>query len=154
MYFATVLLLMLVLPVASIGIEHFAMQSAAPVMLLVGRWFVFWCAGVRLLLAGVRQLLQPRFTTEHIFGIKGDEALPLVRELGVANFSTGIVGVVSLARPDFVLPVAIAAALFYGIAGIRHAIDGARSRNRMIAMVSDLFAFVVLAAYVVFAVAT
>jgi hypothetical protein len=119
-------------------------------MLLVGKWFVFWSAGVRLLLAGLRQFLQPRFTAEQIFGYKGDDALPLVQELGVANFATGVVGVVSLARPAFVLPVAIAATIFYGIAGVRHAVERTRTRNETIAMVSDLFAFLVLGAYVAY----
>jgi hypothetical protein len=34
-------------------------------MELVGKWFVFWAAvGVRLGLAGLRQILQPSFTAE------------------------------------------------------------------------------------------
>jgi hypothetical protein len=150
MYFLTVLLLMLVLPVGSIYAEHSYLHSAAPLMLLVGKWFVFWSAGVRLFLAGLRQFFQPRFTAEQIFGIKSDDALPLVRELGVANFATGVVGIVSLVRPGFALPVAIIAAIFYGIAGIRHVAESNRKRNENIAMISDLFVFVIFGAYVVF----
>ncbi|HSZ21764.1 MAG TPA: DUF6790 family protein, partial [Candidatus Sulfotelmatobacter sp.] len=108
------------LPVGSIYVEYSYLHSTAPLMLLVGKWFVFWSAGVRLLLAGLRQFFQPRFTAEQILGIKSDDALPLVRELGAANFATGVVGIASLAKPSFTLPVAIAAAIFYGIAGIRH----------------------------------
>ena len=147
MYFLSVLLLMLVLPAGSVWVEHSHFHSVAPLMLLVGKWFVFWCAGVRLALAGLRQFFQPRFTSEQIFGIASDDALPIVRELGVANFATGVVGIASLAKPGFVLPVAIAAAIFYGIAGFRHLGDRDRNRNQTIAMASDLFAFVVFAAY-------
>ncbi len=150
MYLLTVLLLMLVLPAGSIYAEYSFFQSTAPLMLLVGKWFVFWSAGVRLLLAGLRQFFQPRFTAEQIFGIKSDDALPLVRELGVANFATGVVGTISLAEPSFTLPVAIAAAIFYGIAGIRHVAQSDRNRNENIAMMSDLFVFLILAAYVAF----
>jgi hypothetical protein len=108
---------------------------------------VFWSAGVRLLLAGLRQFFQPRFTAEQILGIKSDDALPLVRELGAANFATGVVGIASLAKPSFTLPVAIAAAIFYGIAGIRHVAGSDRTRNENIAMISDLFVALILALY-------
>ena len=73
-----------------------------------------------------------------------------MRELGVANFATGIVGMVSLAQPGFVLPVAIIAAIFYGVAGIRHVAERERTRNESIAMVSDLFGFLVFVAYIGF----
>ena len=152
MYLLTVLLLMAVLPIGSIGAEHFFFHPAVPLMLLVGKWFVFWAAGVRLFLAGLRQFFQPRFTAEKIFQIKGDDALPLVRELGVANFATGIVGMASLAKPSFVLPVAMIAAIFYGIAGVRHVAEKRRTGNENIAMISDLFVFLVFSAYVGFVV--
>jgi hypothetical protein len=142
---------MAVLPIGSIGAEHFYFRSAAPLPLLVGKWFVFWAAGIRLFLAGLRQFFQPRFTAEHIFQIKGDDALPVVRELGVANFATGVVGIASLAKPGFVQPVAIIAAIFYGVAGVRHLAEKGKAVNEKIAMVSDLFVFLIFATYVGFA---
>ena len=147
MYLLIVLLLMLALPVGSIYVEYSYLHSTAPLILLVGKWFVFWSAGVRLFLAGLRQFFQPRFTAEQILGIKSDDALPLVRELGAANFATGVVGIASLAKPSFTLPVAIAAAIFYGIAGIRHVAGSNRTRNENIAMISDLFVALILALY-------
>jgi hypothetical protein len=150
MYLSTVLLLMVVLPIGSIAAEYFYFQSPLPLMLLVGKWFVFWGAGIRLFLAGLRQFFQPHFTAEEIFHIKSEDALPLVRELGVANFATGIAGITSLAKPGFVLPVALIGAIFYGIAGIRHMTDKARSFNQNIALASDLFIFLVFAAYLGF----
>jgi len=150
-YFLSVLLLMLIAPVGSIWAEHTHFHSAAPLMALAEKWFVFWSAGVRLTLAGVRQSFQPRFTSEHIFGIKGDDPLPFVRELGVANLATGVVGLLSLWQPSFVLPVAISAAIFYGIAGVRHVMHGAKTFNEAIAMVSDLLIALVFVAFIVWA---
>jgi hypothetical protein len=150
MYLIAVVLLMLVLPVCSIYAEQSYLHNTMPLLLLAGKWFVFWSAGVRLLLAGLRQFIQPRFTATEIFDIKSDDVLPLVRELGVANFATGVIGILSIANPSFVLPVAIAAGLFYGIAGIRHVAGKHRSANENIAMVSDLFVFLVFAAYVAY----
>jgi hypothetical protein len=152
LYFLSVLLLMVIFPVISIAIEHFFFHGTIPLMSLVGKWFAFWGAGVRLVLAGIRQYFQPRFTAQQIFGHSSDEPLPIVRELGLANFATGTVGVLSLLKPGFVLPISIAAAIFYGVAGIRHATDKHKNQKQQFAMATDLLAFVVFIAYIVFAV--
>jgi len=141
---------MLLLPIGSIGVDHFCFHASAPPMLLVGKWFVFWSAGVRLFFAGLRQFFQPGFTAHEIFHIKGEDALPLVRELGVANVAIGVVGIASVAKLSFVLPVAIIAAIFYGIAGIRHFAEKGRTRNESVAMISDLWVSLVFAAYIGF----
>ena len=77
-----------------------------------------------------------------------DEALPIVRELGMANVATAVVGLLSLAIPSFTLPAAVSAGIFYGVAGVRHAKERTRSLNENVAMLSDLFLFAVLAAFV------
>jgi hypothetical protein len=145
LYLAVVALTMFLLPTLSVAIELGV--HPAPVMLLVGKWYVFWAVGVRLAMAGVRQLFQPEFTAREIFHVRGDEALTLVRELGVSNFAVGLVGLAAIAVPTFVLPSAITAGVFYGVAGARHVLESGRSRNETVAMVSDLFAFAVLAAF-------
>jgi len=151
MYFGVVFLLMLAAPIASILIEHSFLHSAAPVMSLIGRWFVFWAVGARLAIAGLRQYFEPRFTAEQIFDLRGDDALPLVRELGIANFAAGTVGILSLLRPDFILPSALAATIFYGFAGFRHAVQSTRNAKESFAMATDLFGFAVLAVFSIYA---
>jgi hypothetical protein len=84
-----------------------------------------------------------------IFHATSDEVLPFVRELGVANFASGLVVLLSLWNASFVLPSAIYAAIFYGVAGIVHVTAHDRSRNENIAMASDLFIAAVLAICVV-----
>src|SRR5579872_30289 len=133
MYVATVALLTFILPIASIVVDHAAGATAAPWLALAGKWFVFWSAGIRLILAGLRQFFQPEFTATEIFNLKDDGALPIVRELGIANFATGIVGAVALAKPSFVPPVAISAAIFYGVAGLRHVMAAERTANETVA---------------------
>jgi hypothetical protein len=146
-YFFIVVLTMFIGPVASVLIDD-RISPGQPILFLVGRWFVFWGVGVRLSLAGLRQFFQPSFTATEIFHMKSAEALPLVRELGVANVATGTVGSLSLAFPNFVLPIAISSGIFYGVAGFRHMLERDRSRNENIAMVSDLFLFLVLTLFV------
>lgn len=146
LYIAVVALTMAVLPVISI-LGDSAAHPSVSLWLLVGKWFVFWGVGARLGLAGGRQVLQPAFTAKEIFHMDSDEALPLVRELGIANGATALVALFSLFAPTFVVPVAISAAMFYGAAGVRHVFEAHRSRNETIAMVSDLGMFVVLSAF-------
>ncbi|MFT3727852.1 MAG: hypothetical protein QM759_08525 [Terricaulis sp.] len=146
LYVAIVVLTMLVLPVGSIALEHPA--DTATLIGLIGKWFVFWSVGVRLGLAGVRQCLQARFTAREIFHMQTDEALPLVRELGVANIAIGAVGLAVLMAPSFILPAAIYASIFYAFAGFMHIQARQRSFNETLAMVSDVFMALVLAAYV------
>ena len=153
MYIAVVLLTMLILPAGSVWLDH-AAHPAAALMLLVGKWFVFWGVGVRLGTAGLRQMLQPGFTAREIFHMKSDEALLLITELGVSNVCAGAIGLLSLAAPGFVLPSALYAAIFYGVAGIRHVVQRGKSFNETLAMVSDLFIAVVLAAFAVFAISS
>ncbi len=145
MYLGVVLLTMLVLPAGSIAVE--LTQKDAPFWLLVGRWFVFWAVGVRLGIAGIRQISRPAFTAREIFDLSGHGAETLVIELGTANVGMGIIGIASLFVPSFVLPAAISAGLFYAVAGVRHAQAANRGRNENIAMISDLLAAIVLGAF-------
>jgi hypothetical protein len=149
MYIVVVALTMLILPIVSIAIDLGIHSGASPVIFSIGRWFVFWGVGVRLLLAGARQTLQPSFTAREIFHTTSDQVLPVVRELGLANFSASVVALLSLAIPSFVLPAAVSGAIFYGAAGVLHIAEPNRSRNENIAMGSDLGMAAVLIVFVV-----
>ena len=149
MYRLVTLVLMFVAPLASTALELMWWPSTGSgAAAVVGRWFVFWAVGWRLLLAGVRQIVQPRFTAREIFSIESDDVLPLVTELGVANLAAGVVGILAFWRPDFVMPVALYGAIFYAVAGLRHMREHDRSINETWAMVSDLFVAAVLGATV------
>jgi hypothetical protein len=89
MYFAFVVFLMFVLPVVSTAVEALWFNGSHGLMFLVGKWFVFWTVGLRLLLAGIRQVAMPRFTAESIFEIKDPAANAVVREVGFANLAMG-----------------------------------------------------------------
>lgn len=146
MYLTVIILLMAVLPIASIVVEY-AFFGGGDLVLLVGKWFVFWAVGIRLLLAGVRQTVNPEFTAREIFDIKDPAALITVQELGFANLAFGTLGVFSLFVPAWIPAAALAGGLFYGLAGVRHAMKAERNQTESIAMISDLFIFVILAGY-------
>src|SRR3984957_20173219 len=132
MYFSIVIALMLALPLISIVAQiiltdHGTLQGAA-YLIVVAKWYVFWAVGVRLSLAGLRQIFQPRYTAETILGLKGAESLFFVRELGFANVSMGSIGLASLFAPSWVPAAALVGALYYGLAGINHCFHRARNK--------------------------
>ena len=147
MYLAAILLLMFILPLGSIAAEASLSAVAPAALLLVGKWFVFWAVGVRLLLAGMRQIAKPVFTAETIFGVTDRKALPIVQELGFGNLAIAAMAIISVFKPTWIEPAAAAGQIFYGLAGLKHAINPARNRLQTVAMLSDLWIFVVLAAY-------
>ena len=149
MYVPMVIALMLVFPlisiVAQIVLTDHSALGAASNLAVAAKWYVFWAVGVRLSLAGLRQIFQPRYTAETILGLKGADSLFVVRELGFANFSMGSVGFASLFAPAWVTAAALVGALYYGLAGINHCFHRDRNKLQNLAMLSDLFAALVLA---------
>jgi hypothetical protein len=119
------------------------------VMPLIGKWFVFWGVGVRIFLAGLRQSIQPRYTAEKILGIKNDEQLIVVQELGFSNLSLGVLGILTILDRSWLLPAAIVGALFYGLAGVRHIFSKQRNSLENGAMISNIFLFIVLLCYLI-----
>ena len=116
-----------------------------------GYWFVFGrqvvCVlGCRHPTPSVRsaQIVQPRYTAETILGIKNEESHVVVRELGFANAAIAVVGIGSIIIPAWVTAGALAGGIFYGLAGVNHALRPHRNRLEVMAMISDLFVAVVL----------
>ena len=145
MYLAIVVLLMAVLPLGSVLIEHAV--NGMGMLELVGKWFVFWPVGVRLLLAGMRQIFTPAFTAKTIFKIEDPSVFHIVQELGFGNTAIGLLGILTLFAPDWIIPAAITGAIFYGLAGIGHILSKERNGMKTIAMVSDLAISALLAIF-------
>jgi hypothetical protein len=144
MYALIVIALMLVLPIGCAIYEVFHSNHGIFAFGLLLKWLVFWAVGVRLLLAGLRQMLQPGYTAEVVLGIKGDDCRRVIRELGFGNMAIGSIGAGSLLNDGWLLPAAIAGAVLYGLAGVNHFLHKARGMNENVAMVSDVLVAVVL----------
>jgi hypothetical protein len=142
-YIIVVTAFMLVLPLLSIAIEA-STHHGVPIAFLVAKWFVFWAVGMRLLVAGMRQIVQPRYTALQILGIKNEESHFVVRELGFANVALGVVGAGSIIADSWLMAGALAGGIFYALAGANHALRAHRNRLENMAMVSNLFVAVVL----------
>jgi hypothetical protein len=148
MYLISIALLLFILPTCSVIFELLLSHGQADVVLLVGKWFAFWAVGVRLFLAGVRQVAQPEFTAKTIFEIEDSVSFAIVREIGFGNLAMGALGLVSLIVSGWVVPAAFVGGLYYGLAGLGHLVRGHRNFAGRTAMISDLLMFVVLAAFV------
>jgi hypothetical protein len=149
-YLILVILLMLVLPVISIISEYSMTDKQISLIELGGKWFVFWSIGLRQFTAGIRQSTKPSFTAETIFNITNKESFVIVKELGFANICLGSIGIISLFLPGWLMASAFAGGLFMGIAGINHMVKKPAGLNEWIAMGSDIFIAVIMAAYIIF----
>lgn len=133
MYAFIVIALMLVVPliciVAQVLSQHGEITSALALP-IIAKWYVFWAIGVRLSLAGLRQIFQPRYTAETILGVKSADSLFLVRELGFANAAMGSAAMGSLLAPSWGCPAGF---------------DGRHHAQQNLALISDLFAAAILA---------
>jgi hypothetical protein len=119
--------------------------------MLVGKWFVFWTTGIRLFTAGISQSSNPAFTAR-IFKMKTQESYIVIRELGFANISLGVMGILSVINEHWRILAAITGSLFFGLAGIQHLFKKSDSSNEMIAMIGDLFVFIILLSYLISAI--
>jgi len=144
MYIAMLMGLMLIFPITSIALESFMHGHGVLDVAIVGKWFVFWAVGVRLLIAGLRQIVQPRYTAETLLGVKDPDAVLIVRELGFANTAIGSAGLGSIFLTAWTLPLAAIGAIFYALAGINHVTHKQRGKLQNAAMISDFFAAAIL----------
>jgi hypothetical protein len=144
MYIAMVIGLMVIFPITSIALELFMHGGGMLDVAIIGKWFVFWAVGVRLLIAGLRQIVQPRYTAETILGVRNPDVWLIVRELGFANTAIGSAGLVSIIVVGWTLPLAVIGSIFYGLAGINHMMHKQRNKLQNAAMISDFFATAIL----------
>ena len=94
-YIISVSVLTFVIPVIGYITENLA-KGTGLTFEPFGKWFIFSAVGLRLFLAGIKQVKDPGFTAKQIFHIESPESYPILRELGFANICFGLVGIVSL----------------------------------------------------------
>jgi hypothetical protein len=105
---------------------------------MLGKWFLFFAGGIRLFVAGIRQIIYPGFTAKKIFQLRTDESFPVIRELGFANLCLGAMGLLSLSFEDWRAPAAFTIGAYYVLAGLMHLIRRSTGINEKFAMITDL----------------
>ena len=142
--------MLLALPLLSI-IWEIIFEHETFTWMLIGKWFVFWTTGIRLFTAGISQSSNPNFTAR-IFKMETQESFVVIRELGFANISLGVMGILSVINDHWRILAAITGCLFFGLAGIQHLFKKSESTNEIVAMLGDLFVMIVLLSYLISAI--
>ena len=109
MYYAIVILLMAVFPIITTVWDR---STGAHWRDAASRWFAFWPVGVRLLLAGLRQVLKPDFTAKSLFGIIDPAVLSVVRDLGFGNLALAVPALLVPWQGGRIVPTALAGGFF------------------------------------------
>ncbi len=148
MYLVAVSLFMFLLPTISILSEIVVNKNHAALLALVGEWFIFWAIGIRLFTAGIRQIIKPGLTAEGILGIKDKSSWIIVRELGFANTSMGLAGIISLCQPSWRPAAALIGGLFLLLDGVQH-MTKERNFEENVAMYSDLAIGIIMTIYLI-----
>jgi hypothetical protein len=149
-YFVLVIAQTLVLPIVS-GIVELAVAGGDPILVL-GKWWVFWGVGTRLLVAGLAQI-SGRGPTARILGATEPtvQERQLTGELGMANIGMGLAGLLALV-PGWALPAGVAGGFFLLLAGFMHLAKFDKTPQEQLATWTDLvvgLAVMVLAIYTV-----
>jgi len=148
-YLYSTILLMLIFPTISILIDVGFIHSETNLISLIGKWFIFWAIGCRLLTAGLKQAFKPAFTAETIFRLKDKESFVIIRELGFANICTGLTAIISLMIPQWRIVIAFSGGLFFGLAGFIHLVRKHDNSNELIPMISNIFIFLIMGMYLI-----
>lgn len=145
-YLVSVTALTFVLPAIGFLAEH-CLTGRVLDLDLFGKWFIFSAVGLRLFLAGIKQVKNPEFTMKQIFHLDSRESIPILRELGFANICFGLVAIVSFFKPEWRIVSAFASGLYYGIAGVQHGLQKTSGINEKFALWTDLIIFIFLLIY-------
>ncbi|MBS1765001.1 MAG: hypothetical protein JSS90_08560 [Bacteroidetes bacterium] len=145
-YIVSVSVLTFVLPIIFLFSDNL-ISGSSPTFFLFIKWFLFSAVGLRLFLAGIKQIKNPAFTAKHIFHIDNTESFPILRELGFANICFGLVALISLFKPEWRIVSAFASGLYFGIAGIQHTLQQNSGVNEKFAQWTDLIISIVLFAF-------
>jgi hypothetical protein len=139
---------MIVLPIDA-NVIDLVTTPDANLVFLIGKWFVFFAIGARLFVAGIRQVTGPQFTAQTIFGIKDPAAEKPVTEIGFGNLSMGLIALLTIVFPSWLVPAAIAGGLYLGLAGLKHVANAGKNRTETIAMVTDLIMFAIIVIWLI-----
>ena len=148
-YFISISTMIFVIPIIGFLTEH-VIQNTQLTFALFGKWFIFSAVGLRLFFAGMRQSIKPSFTAKEIFHIEdAEQCFPIVRELGFANICFGLVGIISLFKPEWRIVCAFSSGLYFTLAALFHICRKSAGANETFALWTNLIIFGVLLIYLI-----
>lgn len=142
-YIVDVYLFTVLLPFIAICVE--AIRSDGRILAtVIEKWFLFFAIGMRFLLGGIRRTARIKFRTGKIFHIEKRKCCPVLRELGITNFSFGTVAVISFFIPSWRNITAFGSCLYYGAAAFSELLIKQAGMNHVFMLFSNVCIFLIL----------
>lgn len=150
LYEISIIIFFVLLPIVGSGFEVFILALGVGTTGVMFKWFVFSGVGLRLFTAGLKQVINPWFTAKEIFKAGDEKSFLIVREIGLANISMGLVGILSIYLSEFRFAAAMTGGLYFGLAGGLHLFNGKRSNEELFPMITDFYIALVLLILAIF----
>jgi len=145
-HFTQALIIMVFLPLISILIDIKKKGFSFDILI---KWILFWTIGFRSVTAGIVQIAFPSYTAKLIFELSGDDFYIVIRELGMANLSIGLVAMLSLKKQEWVNPISLIYITFFSLLSINHIYNFQAGMNELISLIFDVGVVVLLTFFLI-----
>lgn len=115
------IMVFLIIPIMCVLIDYFIYRKgndSSSKFDIICKWFVFWSLGISAVTAGLMQMFNPAYTA-NLLSISTNDFI-VIKELGYANFSIGLIAVISLKYEKFRQPAAISYGVFMLLCMLNH----------------------------------
>lgn len=117
---------------------------------LIGKWFIFWAAGVRPFFAGIKLVYRRWTAPAGFFYREMKENFLMIRQLGFAHIAIGVTGMLSLVNSNWRQIAGLAAAFFFGLSAVQHFFIKPVNGKEMAIMITDIMVFTIMLLYLFF----
>lgn len=136
---------MVALPVLSVLVQHHLTKVAITPALL-GKWFIVWVLGIRLMVVGFVQVVhRGRSAVQH-----SDDGIDLGKITGLAKMVLAGLGFLCVAYHQWSLLPTITVGIYLGLAGFQHDFKKPTTTEGWISMIYDMVVFTVITTCMVF----
>ncbi|MFT3704302.1 MAG: hypothetical protein QM802_18180 [Agriterribacter sp.] len=133
------------LPALSVLIQHHVTKETITASLL-GKWFILWVLGVRLLVVGFVQVVRRGRSAVQ----QSEDGLDLVKIAGLVKMGLSLLGFLCVTHPQWSLLPTITVGIYLGLAGFQHDFKKPSTTEGWISMIYDMVVFVVITGCLVF----
>jgi hypothetical protein len=141
-------LLLAILPLLSVaGEQHFVNASIS--IILLGKWFLFWTIGVRLMVKGFAQVIRSVRNGNSSL-LNRDETGDFTKMLGLAKMALAGMGFLCVVNDQWSLLATITVGVYLGLTGFQHDFKRPTTTRGWMSMSYDFLVFTVIAVCLVF----
>jgi len=141
-------LLLAILPLLSAAAEHHFVHASISIILL-GKWFMFWTIGIRLLIKGFVQVIRSRRNGNSSL-LSKDETWEVAKILGLAKMALAGMGFLCVVNDQWSLLATITVGVYLGLTGFQHDFKRPSTTTGWMNMSYDVLVFSVIAVCLVF----